>query len=299
MGLSADIYRPGQPARAPSVSTPGNWVFGTGDCFTDDFESYSAGNLCDQSDWEGWEGSGDVCGLVSTEQAFCGTNSLKIIGDTGAPNGADQVHRFNDANGDPIRGGVWTFSVMTFIPNDAQGDAYIIMLAEYPAPFNWAMQVHLDVPNGVVQADCGGNETIPIITGRWVEFRAEIDLPNDLVDYFYDGVEFVTDTSWTNRVGTPNGKTIQALDLYANEPGSGTTGTYFDNVSLTSVEACPSDCDPCDMNCDGTINAFDIEPFLGLLFDGDTPCDTCTGDANNDGNIDAFDIHPFLNCLFP
>jgi hypothetical protein len=53
------------------------------------------------------------------------------------------------------------------------------------------------------------------------------------------------------------------------------------------------------MNCDGEINAFDIEPFLDLLFGGATPCGDCTGDAKADGTIDAFDIEPFLECLFP
>lgn len=61
----------------------------------------------------------------------------------------------------------------------------------------------------------------------------------------------------------------------------------------------PAACEPCDMNCDGTIDAFDIEPFLGILFGGDPPCDPCTGDANGDGGVDAFDIEPFLSCLFP
>ena len=58
-------------------------------------------------------------------------------------------------------------------------------------------------------------------------------------------------------------------------------------------------CDPCDMNCDGDVNAFDIEPFLDILFAGLVPCDVCTGDVNGDGRIDAFDIEPFLECLFP
>ena len=53
------------------------------------------------------------------------------------------------------------------------------------------------------------------------------------------------------------------------------------------------------MNCDGDINAFDIEPFLDLLFESGKPCAACTGDVNGDGNIDAFDIEPFLACLFP
>ena len=59
-----------------------------------------------------------------------------------------------------------------------------------------------------------------------------------------------------------------------------------------------SPCDPCDMNCDGQVDAFDIEPFLGLLFGGGVPCDACTGDADGDGSVDAFDIEPFLECLF-
>ncbi len=58
-------------------------------------------------------------------------------------------------------------------------------------------------------------------------------------------------------------------------------------------------CEPCDMNCDGDINALDIEDFIDLLFNGATPCNTCTGDTNDDGNIDALDIEGFINCLFP
>ncbi len=58
-------------------------------------------------------------------------------------------------------------------------------------------------------------------------------------------------------------------------------------------------CDPCDANCDGAVDAFDIEPFIGLLVGGGTPCSVCAGDANGDGAIDAFDIEPFIACLLP
>ncbi len=37
--------------------------------------------------------------------------------------------------------------------------------------------------------------------------------------------------------------------------------TLIDNIVVVDTG-----CDPCDMNCDGDINAFDIEPFLDLLF---------------------------------
>ena len=60
-----------------------------------------------------------------------------------------------------------------------------------------------------------------------------------------------------------------------------------------------STCDSCDMNCDGVVDAGDIEDFINILFNGQTPCDTCTGDTNGDGSVDAGDIEGFIACLFP
>ncbi len=57
---------------------------------------------------------------------------------------------------------------------------------------------------------------------------------------------------------------------------------------------CP--CDPCDTNCDGSVDLTDVEPFIALLL-GDDPCDTCAGDANNDGSIDLTDVEAFIACL--
>jgi outer membrane protein assembly factor BamB len=61
-----------------------------------------------------------------------------------------------------------------------------------------------------------------------------------------------------------------------------------------------------DLNCDGAIDAFDIEPYLLILFDPETyaaeypKCDGQTaGDINVDGSVNAFDIEPFLELLFP
>ena len=60
-----------------------------------------------------------------------------------------------------------------------------------------------------------------------------------------------------------------------------------------------------DVNCDGSIDALDIEPFLVALFDpgsyaGRYPdCDINLADINGDGSINALDIEPFLDLLFP
>jgi predicted outer membrane repeat protein len=59
-----------------------------------------------------------------------------------------------------------------------------------------------------------------------------------------------------------------------------------------------------DLNCDGAIDAFDIEPFLLALFEpgqyaGRFPdCDIELADTNADGRVNAFDIEPFLDLLF-
>jgi hypothetical protein len=56
-------------------------------------------------------------------------------------------------------------------------------------------------------------------------------------------------------------------------------------------------CDPCDVNCDGAVDAFDIEPFIDILVNQTPGCSSCAADANEDGVVDAFDIEPFISCL--
>lgn len=57
-----------------------------------------------------------------------------------------------------------------------------------------------------------------------------------------------------------------------------------------------------DLNCDGSVDAFDIEPFVIAMFDPEsfasTNCDLTLADLNGDGRVDAFDIEPFLEALF-
>ncbi len=65
---------------------------------------------------------------------------------------------------------------------------------------------------------------------------------------------------------------------------------------------CPdgAGCEPCDVNCDGVVDAADIDPFIALLLDPNpAPCAPCAGDTNADGLINAFDIEPFVQCLTP
>jgi len=260
--------------------------------FSESFDSYPTGPLCDHNAWEEWVGSADTCGGVTTEQAFSGENSLKIVGNVGGATGLgdDTVRRFSG-----VTSGRWTFSAMSFVPKDATGIAYLNLLSTYDDPpgspvsdFRWSLQVHFDADSNQVVADFGAGAT-PLFKGRWVEFRVEINLDTDRADYFYDGTRFVQDRSWSCGVGAPFCGTqarIQALDLYAGEPASnGSSGTYFDDISLRPV------CCPCDWNADQNVNSQDFFDFVAGFFSGGA-------DFNRDGQTNSQDFFDFLVCFF-
>ncbi len=80
------------------------------------------------------------------------------------------------------------------------------------------------------------------------------------------------------------------------DPGAMAGGGYELTGGFWPGAGASQPCDPCDANCDGAVDAFDVEPFIAVLLGGGG-CASCTGDANGDGVIDAFDIEPFVSCL--
>jgi len=60
---------------------------------------------------------------------------------------------------------------------------------------------------------------------------------------------------------------------------------------------------PGDLNCDGVVDGFDIQPFVLALTDpagyklAYPDCDLNNADCNGDGAIDGFDIQPFVALL--
>ncbi len=86
------------------------------------------------------------------------------------------------------------------------------------------------------------------------------------------------------------------LRFTANDGGAQSiVESGLDALSVTGV-FCEGGCEPCDANCDGAVDAFDVEPFINVLLGG-AGCSACAGDANGDGAVDAFDVEPFINCL--
>ena len=84
------------------------------------------------------------------------------------------------------------------------------------------------------------------------------------------------------------------------DAGDTMTGGVFELTGgFWAIGSTSSTCDPCDMDCDGVVNANDIEPFIDLLFNNGPRCNSCTGDTNGDGDVNAADIEGFIACLFP
>jgi len=77
-------------------------------------------------------------------------------------------------------------------------------------------------------------------------------------------------------------------------------GTFFPGASC-DLFICPGEetrCTQGDVNGDGLINAFDIDPFVGVLVGQITDPDyMCSADTNGDGVVTAFDIDPFVALL--
>jgi hypothetical protein len=181
--------------------------------FFEDFESYVAGSdLHGQGGWKGWQGDAAAGSPASNARAFAGANSVEIIGS------ADLVHEF------PCNGGVVTLTAMQYIPSGTAGTTYFILMNQYDDPgtaLDWSVQTNFDLAAGVVNFD--GGATAAIVYDKWVELKCVIDLDNNSVQLYYDGVAYATN-QWDNDGHT----TFQAIDLYGNNASS----VWYDDIKI-------------------------------------------------------------------
>jgi hypothetical protein len=247
----------------------------------DTFDSYAAGSpLVPQGGWEVWySGGGD--GYVSNAQAASPPNSLIEV----AAN--DMVYRFT------ISSGKWMYKVKTYIPTGASGAGYAILMNQYgdSATDSWSMQVRFDGDNEVVASEFE-ELGLPLIRDQWVELRANIDLDADTLDIYYDGQPLSTGLVWSTHMDTAGIKAIACTDLFSNTMDN----YYYDDVALSPVIRG-------DVDCDGLVNTFDIDPFVLAIVNPEVYaqqfwyCDIMNADVDQDGLVNTFDIDPFVECI--
>ncbi|MFN0136509.1 MAG: dockerin type I domain-containing protein [Phycisphaerae bacterium] len=250
----------------------------------EDFENYAIAELCAQSDWNAWSGSAAGCGQVTREQASSGSSSVKIVGNIAGTPGDDTVLSVN------LTQPLYDLEIQTFVPQDATGTGWFVLLNTYPEPFNWSPNVFFNADNNTVGDLQRPTQTLPLIRGQWVTLRMEIDLANDLVTGWYNEQQFIDGVQWTNSGSTNGQPRIQAIDLYAGEPtAGGTSGMYFDDLVVSEV--CIPTAPPCpgDLNGDGVVNLSDL---AGLLANFGTSGGALPheGDTDGDGDVDLSDL---------
>ncbi|MCG3126935.1 MAG: hypothetical protein CHACPFDD_01790 [Phycisphaerae bacterium] len=108
-------------------------------------------------------------------------------------------------------------------------------------------------------------------------------------DGSFDDDAFIASFQPNDMFLTDDMKVYMLLTL-RNSAGSG-IGDAFVRLAI------PSACNPCDTNCDGSVNGFDIDPLVELLTGGGTPCSSCAGDVNADGSVNGFDVDGFVAAL--
>ncbi len=97
--------------------------------------------------------------------------------------------------------------------------------------------------------------------------------------------------------------TVRVRFLTVDDPNNSVTEALIDDVTITQL-GCATGVLRGDANCDGSVDFFDIDPFVLALFDPAAylaafpNCDLDHCDANADGDVNFFDIDPFVDLLF-
>ena len=196
--------------------------------WSDNFDAYPPGNLAGFGAWQIWYSGGNDA-VVTPNQALSAPHSVRIDPNTDVTN----------VMGGPYNAGHWLFRGWCYVPTAATGSQYCIFLNTYNPGDNWSAQILFDSSANVVEDDRtgapgGGDPTLPLIRGRWVEVTLDIDLGTNIQTCTYNSVVLYTDT-WTDHVSGGGALRIAVIDLFSNNASS----VYWDNLELLDMSATP------------------------------------------------------------
>lgn len=159
---------------------------------------------------------------------------------------------------------------------------------------NPLLAADLDLIPGSPCIDAGANAAVPAIDpadldgdgifmeSTPIDFKARNRIVNNTVDI---GAHEVPDNS------DPYGACCYQDGSCELTTRNGCTGRWIGAGVPCDPDPCEIPCCPGDVNRDGAINNFDIDPFVVAIVNGLYSCET---DLNCDGFINNFDIDPFV-----
>ncbi len=123
-----------------------------------------------------------------------------------------------------------------------------------------------------------------------------------------------SDAGWTDlslAAGTLIGGQTATVSVVVNASANSLApGIYPGTLSLTNITNGNGDttrgleltvtgsaCEPCDTNCDGSVNGQDIGNFIAALGGNPNGCSPCNSDADGNGSVNGQDIDEFIACL--
>jgi len=166
----------------------------TGVVWSDNFDSYSLGQLLDGTPDDG-------------------------VGQ------ADIIHEFTGLNS-----GNWTYTEWVYVPDDYAGGSCIFLGSYYVsgnmAVSRWHLGVSFDGDSDVVYDYYGGVANLPLITDQWVELRVELNFEEDWCECYYND-ELLVAGIWTDMGYGDGYYNLAGLDFCW-----GDVSIYHDNLSI-------------------------------------------------------------------
>ena len=187
-------------------------VISTGPLFSSlvqNFDDLAVGSsLHDVDGWEGWFGDPNVGGLVTDAVAYSGTNSLEIAGDRDdlVPNWRIQTD------------GKWTLTVMQYVPTASVGTMDFGVMSAYNPGDEWLGSIITNCDTSEVSLD--ELEPVVLIRDQWTELKIVMDFPNDLCEFYYNGL----------LLGETACPSSRAVDIWP--AGNAGTIVYYDDFKL-------------------------------------------------------------------
>lgn len=208
--------------------------------WSDNFDSYTPGEIIGQGGWDGWNGDPGAGADVVDTYSFSDPYSVEIEG------ASDLIHEY-----DGYTSGRWFYVANMYIPDGWSAGAnpsYFIMQSQYyPSTVIWAVQFGF-ANDGHIHCDCGSTTEVigpEFVTGDWAEIRVFIDLDEDWLQIYYEG-QLLDDPAvadhptygggqpWT---AGPFGQSTGPLDIASVDLFSyNNAAVYYDDISLSPAE---------------------------------------------------------------